>query len=191
MGAEDGIGGVDPDMAEELMNQVDEDELEEAIPKLLNQQITPRLAEIRERAQASESRHQIRQQLRQLPEDEQTRVMMQAASDIGLVLQEIRQSPTAGLVKLKNRLRNPKTMEALLLIFEGDQVPDEWSDDRKEYATCVVRYVAMHLMPEAYTREEKEEICRMFHPDRDPVELLGPPPGENEEPGPGDTPSPR
>lgn len=182
------LDNLDQQQMQSLLDQLDEEAVQQQLEGMLDEALTPHLMEIREGAQDAKGRKYWRAKYGQLNEAQQTQVFMDAVSDLVAISEEIRERPMDGLQRLKKRLRNPKTMEALLLVFNDNRVPRDWQEERKEFSTTMVRWVGMNLMPEAYTRDEAEALVEELFPDQDLEELLGPPPGEDGSRGPGDAP---
>lgn len=167
-----GLDDIDQEMAEQMLNQVDESELQEQIVEGMNQMLGPKLLEVKQRAQQGKSRQEVRAEYEQLSEEEKTQKFMRAISDLVAIAAELREDPEPALKKLKQRLRDPYTMEAVLLIFDDPNVPDEWTTERKEFATTITRWIALNHLPEMYTRQEAEELMNKLYPDRDPRDVL-------------------
>jgi hypothetical protein len=84
----------------------------------------------------------------------------------------IRSNPIEGMEELKARLRDPWTTEALLLILDHPDVPDDVATERKEYASAWIKYIGVNVVTEVYSREDAREMIEMMHPEEDPEEVL-------------------
>lgn len=181
------LDDIDQDVAEEMLGQVDESELQQQIVEGINQMMGPKLLEVKQRAQSGKTRQEVREEYKTMSHDEKTKKFMRAVSDLVAIAAELREDPEPALKRLKTRLRDPYTMEALLLIFDDPKVPDAWTEERKEFATTIVRWVALNHLPEMYTRREAEELMNKLYPEKDPAEVLGEP-SRGQSRGPGDAP---
>lgn len=178
----------DQQQVQQFLQNIDEDQLERQLKSLLDDVLTPHLLEIRQRAESSPPRQQVRREYESLPPQRQQQKFDNAVRHLVEVSNEIRQNPKEGADELKRVLRDPHQMEALLLIFNHPDVPDEWAETNKEFVTTNARWILMNLLPEVYTREEALELASVLFPNRDPEKMVGQPPGEDEVRGPGDAP---
>lgn len=120
------------------------------------------LDEIRERAKHSDS-EAARQTFQEMSEIEQTRMVDSVVSDIAISFAQLRQEPAEGVEQLATHIREPYTMEALLLVFDNEEhIDGEYSEDIKEFVRWRVRWVGAELLPEVYTDDELEEIADRF-----------------------------
>lgn len=168
------LSNMDEDTAARILDNMDDEVMENALKVGIEREIVPHLLDVRERAESDDeppSEH-VRDYYEGLSEDEQTEKFNRAAADVMSVLAETRSSPITGLEKVKNRLRDPWTIEALLLIFDHPDVPDEVVADRKEYAAKWLKYAGVHVIPEVYTREDAMEVAETMYPSRDPAEVV-------------------
>lgn len=180
-GLEDAIGAEEQQVLNSLMENIDEKQLEAAIQQALSQKLGPKLAEIRERAREGESGQDVRAEYEPLSPREKEDKFLEAVTDLVVVFAELRHDPFTAFPKLFRRIREPRTMEALLLIFDGFQddgrCPDpEWSREAKKYVAGVTRLIAMSFIPEAYTYHERVQVAQTFYPNQDPRDIVGEPP---------------
>jgi len=167
------LKNMDGDMANSVLEALDEDAIESALKKGIDKEVVPHLEQVRERAVEDDADSaQVRAHYESLSEDEQTQKFNEAAADLMAVFTELRESPIAGAKKLKGRLRDPWTVEALLLIFDHEQVPDEVVDQQKDYAATWLKWVGVNMIPEIYTRDQVLEVANRLYPDRDPNKVL-------------------
>ena len=170
MGITDLIGGLDEDAAASILENMDDDVMEDAIETGIEREVVPHLLDVRERADSDEDPDPayVRAKYEDLSEEEQTEKFNKAAADVMGVMAEVRNSPLSGLRKLKGRLRDPWTIEALLLIFDHPEIPDDVVQERKNYAADWLKYAGVHVIPEVYTKEDAKEVAAVMYPNRDP-----------------------
>lgn len=167
------LKNMDGDMANSVLEALDEDAIESALKKGIDKEVVPHLEQVRERAVEDDADSaQVRAHYESLSENEQTQKFNEAAADLMAVFTELRESPISGAKKLKGRLRDPWTVEALLLIFDHEQVPDEVVDQQKDYAATWLKWVGVNMIPEIYTRNQVLEVANRLYPDRDPNKVL-------------------
>jgi len=167
------LKNMDGDMANSVLEALDEDAIESALKKGIDKEVVPHLEQVRERAVEDDADSaQVRAHYESLSENEQTQKFNEAAADLMAVFTELRESPISGAKKLKGRLRDPWTVEALLLIFDHEQVPDEVVDQQKDYAATWLKWVGVNMIPEIYTRNQVLEVANRLYPDRDPDKVL-------------------
>lgn len=167
------LNGMDPERASELLAEMDDDLIEDALEAGIEQELVPHLQDVRENA-AEEYRSpaEVRAYYEGLSEAEQTEKFHEAAADVMGVAVDLRESPVTGLKKLKGRLRDPWTVEALLLIFDHPDVPDEVVHERKEFASTWLKYAGLHIIPEVYERGDLREMVNQMYPDEDADAIL-------------------
>lgn len=167
------LNGMDPERASELLAEMDDDLIEDALEAGIEQELVPHLQDVRENA-AEEYRSpaEVRAYYEGLSEAEQTEKFHEAAADVMGVAVDLRESPVTGLKKLKGRLRDPWTVEALLLIFDHPDVPDEVVHERKEFASTWLKYAGLHIIPEVYERGDLREMVNQMYPDEDADTIL-------------------
>lgn len=169
----DMISGMDEETASNIISSMDEEVIESALKSGIEQELVPHLQDVREKAKDEyEENEYVREKYESLSEDKQTKKFNKAAADIMSVAVKLRSSPMRGMQELKGRLRDPWTVEALLLIFDHPEVPDEVVEQRKNYAAAWLKYVGVNVIPEVYTREAAMDMIETFYPDSDPEEVL-------------------
>lgn len=164
---------MDEDTASDILSSMDDDMIESALKTGIEQELVPHLQDVREMAEDDyESSDYVRQKYESLPEDQQTKKFNKAAADLMSVAVKLRANPMKGMQELKGRLRDPWTVEALLLIFDHEEVPDRVVQERKDYAATWLKYVGVNVIPEVYTREAAVDMVRTMYPDSDPEQIL-------------------
>lgn len=121
-----------------------------------------RLADVRDRAQTVDTA-EVEAQFAKLDDDEQDEQFHQAMAELAVTCAQIREEPAEGVDRLFGMLRDPYTVEALLLIFENDDhIDPDYSEQVKEFARWQLRYIGIHAIPEAYTQAEREAVAERF-----------------------------
>lgn len=169
----DMISGMDKETASNIISSMDEEVIESALKSGIEQELVPHLQDVRDKASDEyEDSNYVRDKYEDLSEEQQTKKFNKAAADIMSVAVKLRSSPMGGMKELKGRLRDPWTVEALLLIFDHPDVPDDVVQQRKDYAATWLKYVGVNVIPEVYTREAAMDMIQTFYPDSDPEEVL-------------------
>jgi len=167
------LSGMDGEQASEIIGNLDQEMIETALSTGIEEELVPHLHEVRQRAvNDDEPAEEVRAHYESLSDEEQTKRFNQAAADIMETMVSLREEPTVGMEKLKERLRDPWTVEALLLVFDHDEMPPEAVSERKDYASGWLKYVGVHVIPEVYTRGDARDMIEQFHPDKDPDAVL-------------------
>lgn len=167
------LGSMDEDMANTILESLNKEQIEAALSKGVEKEVVPHLEQVRERATEDDAdTAQVRAHYESLPEDEQQEKFNQAAADLMAVFAELREEPVSGAQKLKGRLRDPWTIEALLLIFDHESVPNEVVDQQKHYTATWMKWVGMNVIPEMYRREQVADVAEELYPNRDPDAVL-------------------
>lgn len=149
------------EMAGMLQDLPTEDLARELAP-VIEEEVIPHLDDIMYRSR-DEDADEARAYYENLPDEEQQEAFDKAIADLAVVLRECREQPATGFPKLKARLRDPDVIEPILLIFDNPEYIDpEYTDDLKEFAVDNVRWMAMQVLPEIYTEDEREEILAKF-----------------------------
>ena len=133
MGIMDMLSGMDSDTADSLLRSMDEEQIQSALSTGIENYIVPHLQDIREAAAYDyDDREEVREIYESYSEEKQDEVFHDAAADLIAIAAQVREQPTTGMKELKTRLRDPYTMEALLLIFNNEaHVDPEFSEDQK------------------------------------------------------------
>jgi cytochrome P450 len=160
------LEGMDEDQAQQLLGQISDEAITNALQTGIEKEVIPELQEIRTKIrEMDEDAEEARQYLENLSEEEQQERFNAAVTDLLSVLTEIRVQPLSGGEKLKERLRDPWTTESLLLIFDHPDVPDEVVESQKDFAATWLRWAGANAVPEMYEEEELEEIVETLYPD--------------------------
>jgi len=167
------LGNMDEDAARNVLDSMDDAMIERALEAGIEQELVPHLVDVRENAAKQYPEADVvRARYEGLSEEEQEVQFEKAAADLMAVAVELRENPTTGLRKLKGRLRDPWTIEALLLIFDAPGMSDEEVQARKDYASMWLKWVGSHVIPEVYERDDVRDVIEQMYPSEDPDELL-------------------
>jgi len=167
------LKGMDSDTASQILSSLDDEMIEQALETGIEQELVPHLETVRENASAEyEDPEYVRKHYESLSEKEQNEKFHQAAADLVGVAVELRENPIQGLSKLKGRLRDPWTTEALLLIFNHEDIPSEIEDERKQFAALWMKYIGAHVIPEIYERDDVIGMVKQMYPADEAEEIL-------------------
>lgn len=152
-------GTISDQQIERVWNSIDEETKQQSLSNLLEQFVLPHVDDVRERSLADADPATIRAQYASLSDDEQQQVFNQAVSDVVGTLFEVREDPREGLMSLKGLLRDPYTIEGLLLIFDNEQhITPEYSEQMKDFAAMHLRWMGVALAPEMYDEQAVREV---------------------------------
>jgi hypothetical protein len=153
-------GEVTDEQVQSVLNQIPEETKRQAIETAIEDYIVPHFDDVRERAAADVTNEQVRQKYAALGEERQQEVFNRAVSDVLGTLFELRTQPESGLESLKGLLRDPYTIEGLLLIFDNDQHIDaEYSAQMKDFAAMHLKWAGVALAPEMYDPAVVEAVA--------------------------------
>lgn len=162
----DFLGGNREEMAMNFLQQMDEQQIEQAITAAVERFLVPQLEEIRRSAQEVEDKEEVREVFEELSEGDQEDVFNETMSKVQMAAVEIREEPVEGAKTLKDLLRDPWTVEALLLVFdEPDKIDPEYADHLKDFVSTQIRWMGVHVAPEMYSEEEIREVVDTVYPD--------------------------
>jgi hypothetical protein len=152
-------GQVTEAQIDRLWSQIDQQTKRDAIQTALDQFVIPHLQGIKTRAADDPDPEVIRQQYAELSDERQQQVFNQAISDVVGALFEVRENPKAGLLSLKGLIRDPYTMEGLLLIFDNEEhIDPAYSRQMKEFAAMHLKWMGVALAPESYPAAAVREV---------------------------------
>lgn len=151
------VGDMDPEQTAELARQMDIAGFIEKMIPVLYEELEPHFDDIKFEAQ-SEDFDEAREYFESLDDDEQYDILIETISDVTTTLRLCRERPQDGFPMLKERIRNPDTLEPLLFIFDDN----ENIDDPKGFARNVITLAGVNMIPEAYTEIERSTIESRF-----------------------------
>jgi hypothetical protein len=161
--------GLDPsqDQIRNMAEQVDisDDEVQEALLKVGEDKIRPQLEEIKERAGQTEDVDEIRSKLAEMDDEQIDAVFHETWAEFITACVQLRIEPLEGMRNLKTMIRDPWTIEIMLLLMEDDEIPTEISKANKDLITQYVTWIGRALAPEMYEREHIEAMVEEFGAD--------------------------
>lgn len=179
MGFDDMFDNLTEEQIMQAMNNVDDEQIMQAMGMMIDNYLVPHLDDIRVRANTSEPAAEARAYYESLPENEQAAPPdYEGATREGefyFVLDNLvgtlvkcRYKPKVGFPELKSQIRDPYTLEALLLIFENDEhIDSEYTQQLKEFGATHVKWAGAMMVPEMYDDAEAERILQEFSPESD------------------------
>lgn len=155
------------DQIRSLAEQVDlsNDDVQEALLQIGEDKIRPQLDEIKTRAADSDDPHEIREKLGELPEEKKNEVFHETWAEFITACVELRVQPLVGMRNLKTMIRDPWTVEIMLLLMEDDEIPSQISEANKDLISQYITWIGRAIAPEMYEREEVESMIEEFGAD--------------------------
>lgn len=141
------------------------EDVQEALLKVGEDKIRPQLDEIRERAVDADDPDQIREQLGGLSDEEKNNVFHETWAEFITACVELRVQPLVGMRNLKTMIRDPWTVEIMLMLLEDDEIPDEITESNKDLISQYVTWIGRAIAPEMYERDEIEDMIEQFGAD--------------------------
>lgn len=168
------MAAMDEETVEHIVAHLPEEHLHRALAMLIDRRVIPHLFDIRERADGDVSTVEAREQLMDLGEDARHQLFFDTINDVVQALMLIRSQPFIGLARLKKLLRDPYTIEGLLLIFDHEGVEPAAREEMKDFVAAHVWLVGVAVLPEMYAEEERQEVRDILNIDGDLIDELTP-----------------
>lgn len=144
-----------------LWNQISDAQKQQMLTLLFDEKVVPHLQDIRARRQRQDAMA-VRERYADLELETKKELIVEAVGEIVATFYELRENPQAGLLNLKELIRDPTIAEALLLVFDDPEYVDPaYSADAKEYAAHKMTAIGVALFPELY----EAETVRMIYGD--------------------------
>lgn len=157
------LNNMDEEQAKQVMNSVDEEQVQQAVKWAVDEMVVPHLKEIRQRSRNDPPTEEVREHFESMSPEEREQEFYETLDELVAVLVQCRENPQQGFKDLKTMLRDPFTVEALLLIFENDDHIDyEYTQQLKEFGVTHLRWVGCMVLPEMYDEHEVEEVVDTF-----------------------------
>ena len=164
---------LDESKAEALLDKMDEQQIRNALVTAIEKYIVPHIDDVRNHAtHAYDDPEQVRKAYEQMPDEKQQEEFNKAYASLIAALAELRDNPIKGGMRIKTMLREPWTVEALLLLFHHEDVPEHVAREQKDFITTQLQWAGVHVLPEMYTDEEIREVFNEVHPDKDPEDVM-------------------
>ena len=159
--------GMSPERLQQLAVKldIDNDDVQEALMRVAEEKTRPKLNEIRERASDSPEPAEIRERLDTLTEEEKNETFHQTWAELITAAVQLRVEPVDGLRNFQTMIRDPWTVEVLLMMFEDDEIPSDITEANKDLISDYISWIGRALAPEMYEREEVEEMVEEFGAD--------------------------
>lgn len=153
------LNNMDEEEAQQMLDQVDIGQVHQGIENLFAAKVAPHLYAVRDAYHNEyDDNEEVREELKGLPEDRQEELFFQTLKEMAAVLEGLREKPQAATPKLKSMLRDPYTLEALLLIYENEHIDEEYRDQLKEFTAGWLHIFGVMLAPEMYTKQEIRQV---------------------------------
>lgn len=156
------IQGMDEQQAKRMLDQIDDQQMQEGLEKLMEMYIVPHMEDVRQNVQGYPDPQDVRETYRNLPEPEQQEVFDDAVQEVVVTANMLRQRPKQGTQRLKSMLRDPTTYEALLLIFENEAIDAEYRDHLKDFTAEHLHWIGVFLAPSMYHPDEVRRVADQF-----------------------------
>jgi len=155
------------DQVRQIAEQVDlsNDDVQEALLKVGEDKIRPQLDEIKERASNADDPDAVRQQLADLSDEKKNEVFHETWAQFITACVQLRVEPLEGMRNLKTMIRDPWTVEIMLMLMEDDEIPAEISEANKDLISQYITWIGRAIAPEMYEREEVEAMVDEFGAD--------------------------
>ena len=138
------------------------EDVQEALLKVGEDRIRPQLDEIKERAEAADDPESVRAELEALSDERKTEIFHETFGEFIVACTELRIAPVEGMRHLKTMIRDPWTLEVMLLMLEVDEMPDEIEQANKDLIAQYVTWIGRAVAPEMYQREHVEDMVEEF-----------------------------
>lgn len=163
------LSGMDEEQARNILDSLDEEQIEQAIQWMMEEMILPHMEDVRQRAANAPPTEDVRQQLESMGQQEREQLFYDTLDELVAVLVECRENPQHGFEELKTMMRDPWTVEALLLIFENEEHIDaEYTQQLKDFGVTHLKWIGAMVFPEMYEDYEVEQVLDQFDIEPDP-----------------------
>lgn len=164
-----GLDDINPSQSQirRMAEQVDinDDDVQEALLKVGEDKIRPQLEAIKERAEDADDPEEIRAKLNEMDDEQIDEVFHETWAQFITACVQLRIEPLEGMRNLKTMIRDPWTIEIMLLLMDDDEIPDEITEANKDLITQYVTWIGRALAPEMYDREHIESMVEEFGAD--------------------------
>lgn len=156
-----------PDRMRKLASQVDisDEDVQEALLTVLEEKAEPQFEDIRRAAEEAEEQEVAREVIESMDEEQKNRLFHETWAELIAAAVELRINPLDGMRNFKTMIRDPYTLEAILLLFEDDETPGEVVEANKDLVSDYIHWMGCAIAPEMYSREEVEEMVDAFGAD--------------------------
>lgn len=153
------------------LQNMDEGQMRDAIEHVIAEQVAPELIKIRERAENSPSGQAVRGDLTTLNAEQKQALYNEQIKELVEIAFLFRKDPQNAVSNFKSMLRDPHTMESLLLIFDNPKhIDEDYADEMKDAVTTYARWIGVGIAPEMYSEAEIEAVADQLNRDIERVE---------------------
>ena len=153
------LENMDEETANNILSNIDKSTINRYLQQGIEEHLVPHFEEVKEKAiMEYKPPREVREHYESLSPEKQEEKFNRAASDLLSVMTQLRTEPHGAGTELKKRLRDPWTVEALLLIFEHEDLPREEVERQKNYAATWIKWAGVNVMPEMYTEDEIRDV---------------------------------
>lgn len=156
-----------PERLQQMASKVDIDneQVQEALLTIAEDKVRPEMSDIKKRAEKSPPREEVREQLESLSESEKDRLFHETWAELITACVQLRVEPLEGMRNLKPMIRDPWTVETVLMLFEDDEIPDDITEANKDLVSDYINWMGCAIAPEMYERESVEDMIEQFGAD--------------------------
>jgi len=157
------LGDIDEQQLLNIYDNLDDEKVHQGIRQMVETYIGPHFEDIRGSVDEYPDPQKVRETYKNQDEDTQEEFFHDTVRDLLTLAAEIRERPREGMLRLKGYLRDPTVMEALLLIYENENINPEYRDQLKHYTATQFRLFGVMIAPEMYKRHEVEEALDIMN----------------------------
>lgn len=155
-----------------VLGQIDKDSFEKGLDHVMENHISPHLHDVRDRASESEDPEEIRRILEEeMTEEERNELFHDTWGEVIASFIHLRIDPFEGFLNLKHLLRDPYTLEAMLLMFDVEGTPKDIVEANKDMAATYVKCIGVALAPEMYGRDDVEQVVELVGGDPELLDI--------------------
>lgn len=163
-------GDLSGEEIDNLWNRVPRQQKVQFLSFIFQERVIPHIEDIRQRAESEDS-ERLRDAYADLDPETKDEVLLETIGHIVRTLFELRERPREGMLNLKELIRDPGTMESLLLVFDdAEHIDPGYSADAKNFVSWYVTAAGVALAPELYDEATVREVYEAFDlelPDED------------------------
>lgn len=159
------FGGIQGGIVDRIASNMDEEQVQEAVLQIIEEKAHPHLEDIKQRAENTEDADYVREYLESLEPEERNKVFHEAWGELIATFVQTRIEPMDGIENLKRMVRDPWTVESLLLIMEDEEIPADVEQEQKDALATYLHWMGIAIAPEMYELEDVEEMVAEFGAD--------------------------
>lgn len=171
-------GDVSGEEVRQLWESIPPEQKYDLVRAIIDAYVVPYVEDVKQRVREDRAEGRtaeaVREQYADMDADAQQETFDEVLDDLVSLAFALREHPGEGADELKARLRDPFTVEALLLVFENDEyieyIEPWYRAEMKAFAAQRLRWLGMALVPEMYEQHEVRETYEQFGLDVDALE---------------------